>query len=330
MKKVIIFIFLAAIFAASTQAQIKSELVDTTKYYAFHLNYWFNMHHLLWVESFMNEKADSTIMTIKLAKSDRAKLDATLDYYKEKLLSEDLRFSDYMQSFKKWITEDGSNLTSVPKKYKEHIEVLKEFDPIYQKYFWATHKEACESILNNHLALIKNTEEEFVERITTLTRQYWQFETEKIRVDLSYFGKSTTRSFGINPYTTLFPTHVVMSAFKQDRAKGSWLELLYHESAHHLILENSYFVAGTIKDLAQVEKFKIPRQLSHSYLFFFTGQITKELLEEQGIDYPQIYMDREKVFYNYFPLLQKHLTPYMNREVTLTEATRRFIADFND
>jgi len=63
-------------------------------------------------------------------------------------------------------------------------------------------------------------------------------------------------------------------------------------------------------------------------LIYFTGQISKELLVEQGIDYRAIYMERVKVFYKYFPLLEKHLMPYINRKITLTEATRRFITDF--
>ena len=118
-----------------------------------------------------------------------------------------------------------------------------------------------------------------------------------------------------------------MNALGENKVKGNWLELLYHESAHHLILGSSYFVGGTIKDLTEVMKVKTPRQLGHAYLFYFTGQLTKQLLAKNNIDYPATYMERNGVFSRYFPLLEKHLTLYMDREITLVEATKRIIGD---
>jgi len=324
--RTIVFI-IVAVFSTNILAQNKIELIDTTKYYAFHINYWFNMHHFLWIEAFMNTKADSTLIKIELANNDKIKLDAALNYYKEGLVNKDLRASGYMTGFKRWITRDDSNLSSIPGEFREHMNILKDFHAIYQKHFWPKHREACGKVLEDNIKLIRQTEEKFVERITKLTRQFWQ-EPEKVNVDITYFGKSSSRTFRIMPYTTIFPTHVVMNVAGQNEVKGNWLEILYHESAHHLILGNSYFVTGTLKDLAEAENLKLPEQLSHAYLFYFTGQISKELLVEQGIDYAAIYMERVKVFYKYFPLLEKHLMPYINRKITLTEATRRFITDF--
>ncbi len=123
MKKVISLFALIAIFSTNILSQNKIELIDTTKYYAFHINYWFNMHHFLWIEAFMNTEGDSSLIKIELSNTDKIKLDAALNYYKERLVNKDLRVSDYMTGFKKWITNDDSNFSSIPGEFREHMKV---------------------------------------------------------------------------------------------------------------------------------------------------------------------------------------------------------------
>jgi len=285
------------------------------------------MHHFLWLEAFMQAKVDSTIVDQKLNATAQKELDAALSWYQDHLVEEDLRTSDYMSHFKVWITETGEMREKIPEEFADHVKTLKAFDDTYKTHFWPKHKEVCERVLEENLPLLRATEEKYVEAITTLTRQFWQ--GEPVHIDITYVAKATTWNLRNRPYTSIFPTHVVMNAVGENEVKGNWLELLYHESAHPLILSSSYFVGGTLKDLAEVENIELPRQLGHSYLFYFTGEITKQLLKEQGIDYPETYMQRNGVFSSYYALLEKHLTPYINREVTLIKATQNFLADFN-
>ena len=327
MKKAFFMAIFLVFCSSKLLSQNEFESIDTTKYYSFHVNYWFNMHHFLWIESFLNTGQDSTLILNKLSSEDRNQLDSTLIYYKETLLKEDLRSSEYMSGFKNWITGKKVDLKNIPEAFTEQMSVLIEFDEVYKKIFWPDHQRVCKAVLYENLELIKKTEDSFVKRITKLTRQYWDF--EKIRVDITIYAKSDKWNLRNRPYTSLFPTHVVMNAIGENEVKGNWIELLFHESAHHLILGSSYFVAGTIKDFVEVKGIKSPRQLGHAYLFYLTGKIAQDLLFEQGIDYPEIYMVRNKVFYKYYPLLEKYLGQYMDRKITLAEATERFIADLN-
>ncbi len=322
-----ILLLLSVLPPTKVQAQLQTDLIDTTEYYSFHLNYWFNMHHFLWTEAFLNVKADSSIVTIDLNAKDQTRLNTALAYYKEKLVDMDLRRSDYMSSFKKWITQ-SPDLKALPAEFQAHMNTLVAFDEVFTKQFWPDQKEEILEVFNEHIDLIRKIENPFVERITKLTRHFWQFDPPKVRVDLTYFAKSTTRSFSSNPYTTSFPTHVVMSVAGENDIVGNWLELLFHESAHGLILGRSYFVAGTIRDLAEAENLKLPRSLEHVFLFYFTGKITKDLLKEQGINYPKMYMERG-VYSQYYQLLEKHLLPYINRKTSLTTATRNFLSEWN-
>lgn len=300
---------------------------DTTKYYDFHINYWFNAHHFLWLESFMNLEKDSTLVTEKLSKKDRVIWDEAVNYYKENLTEKDLRTSDYMDGFKKWMRTWRKTFGPIPEAYKPHMDVLMAVDPVYEKYFWPRHLAACQKVLDDNIAIIRAIESDYVDQITTLTRQFWEF--EKIRVDITYVAKASKWNLRNRPYTSLFPTHVVMNAVGENAVPGNWIELLFHESAHHLILPSTYFVGGTINDYLEVNDLQPPRQLWHAYIFYFTGQISKQLLNAHGIEYEATYMERNGVFSRYFPLLEQHLKPYLRREVTLPDATAAFISALN-
>ncbi|WP_420580762.1 hypothetical protein [Reichenbachiella sp.] len=327
MKKPLLIFLSLIIFSFKVSAQSKTDRIDTTNYYSFHINYWLNLHHFLWTEAFLNVKADSSVINFEFPLSDQTKVDGAIDYYRKELVGKDLRYNEYMSDFKQWITNPNTSLDRIPKKFATHMDVLIRFDSYYQRYFWPNQRKEVLKTFSENIDLIRKTENEFVDRITKLTRHFWQFDPPQVRVDLSYFAKSTTRSFDTRPYTTIFPTHVVMNVVGENDIKGNWLELLYHESAHGLILGNSFFVAGTIKDLVEAENLRSPRSLEHVYLFYFTGQITKDLLKKQDIDYPETYMERG-VYEEYFPLLEKYLAPYMNRKSTLSNATRDFLKEW--
>lgn len=300
---------------------------DTSKYYNFHINYWFNTHHFLWLEAFMNLEKDSTLVTEELSKKDREIWNEAVNYYKENLVEKDLRTDDYMDSYKKWVINQEEELQKIPEQFSEHMNKLQQVSPVYKKYFWPTHLKSCQKVLNDNLAIIRAIESDYVDQITTLTRQFWEF--EKIRVDLTFVAKADKWNIRNRPYTSLFPTHVVMNAMGENAVPGNWIELLFHESAHHLILPNHYFVGGTINDYVEADEVRPPRQLWHAYLFYFTGQVTKQLLNAHGVDYEITYMERYGVFSRYFPLFEQHLKPYLKREVTLTQATEMFVKALN-
>lgn len=322
------FIIIITVLLISIQANSQTTIQhsDTTEYYSFEINYWFNMHNFLWLESFLRKEFDSTMVDFKLKKKTSADLDAAIEYYHLGLVDEDLRMSDYMTSFKEWITSNPDK-SDVPDSLQEHFEVLQKFSGTYENVFWPKHRQSCETALNENIDLIRKFESEFVDRLSQLTRQFWQ--EGRVKVDIVYVAKASKWNLRNRPYTSIFPTHVVMNAYGDNDVPGNWLELLFHESAHNMILTRDYFVGGTIMDVASVMKVKPPRQLWHAYLFYFTGYLAKDMLEKAGIDYPETYMKRNKVFGRYHNLLDRHLIPYINREITLATATERFITELN-
>ncbi|WP_424961755.1 hypothetical protein [Ekhidna sp.] len=323
MKKLILVPFLFIALSCFSQERIAYS--DTTKYYQFSVNYWFNMHHFLWVEAFMNQEVDSTMIDMELDADAKSELKAAVDYYRNKLVAEDLRMSDYQTAFKNWITNKEATLDEIPNQFNTHMKVLKKFSPTYNHAFWNDHLRACKRVLQENIPLIRATEESYVDQITKLTRQFWDF--DPIKVDVTIYAKSSDWNLRNRPYTSIFPTHVVMNAAGENDVQGNWTELLYHESAHHLILSSNYFIGGTIRDLVEVKGYKTPRQLWHAILFYFTGEISRDLFEAEGLSYPETYMQRNNVFSGFHTLLEKHFSPYMDRKIILAEAVDGFIQE---
>ena len=317
-----VFILMVYSFSTSGQESIK------TQYFEFQINYWFNMHQFLWAEAFVQAYKDGSLVSKELDRESNRELKQALDYYKNNLVDLDPRTDNYMTRFKHWITSQEKAIDTVPKEFRKHFEILAAFSEVYSTVFWKEHQMSCQSVLQDNFKWIEKTEIQFVKEITLLTRQFWQ--QELLKVDLTYYGKFSKRNTRNLPYTTLFPTHVVMNVDGQNEVQGNWLELLYHEAAHHLILGSSYFVGGTINDVSKAMNVEIPRQLGHSYLFYFTGELTKELLENLEINDYTTYMERNNLFSNYYPILTKHLKNYMEGNATLAKTTESVINDLQE
>ncbi len=328
MKIKLILLVAFSFFVSVSYSQEDYEISDTSKYYSFHINYWFNMHHFLWLEAFVDSELDSSLVSDKLSSEIEDEFKNAVTYYKNNLVQKDLRMSDYMTGFKEWVTGANFDINKCPSEFSEHVQVLQKFNKVYENEFWLKHKNACLEALYGNKEMILKIEDEYVDKITNLTRQFWPF--EKVRVDVVVYAKSSKWNLRNRPYTSIFPTHVVMNAIGENEIPGNWIELLFHESAHPLILGSSYFVSGTISDVAEAKGLKIPRQLWHAYLFYFTGHAAKELLIKNGIDYPSTYMERNRVFSKYLPALQKYLDSYIERKMTLAEATEKIINELNN
>lgn len=123
-------------------------------------------------------------------------------------------------------------------------------------------------------------------------------------------------------------THIVMDSKTSVHAEGEWIELLLHEACHHLISSSSGFVGGTILDVSDIMGKKAPRQLWHSFLFYFSGKVAQNLLTKEEMKECELYMVRRNVFAAYFPLLDKHLPAYLANEANLAEATEKIMEDY--
>jgi hypothetical protein len=311
----------------------QTSIIGESERYEFHSHFWFNMHHFFQYEALTQKVTNKSKISQKvrgnLSHLDKDKLDKVIAFYQENMIDKDLRTSDYMKDFRLWIiTQNEDKFSSIPDKFKTHIEQLQSVKKIYADVFWQEHNLSNKQVLSDNLKLIKNTENYVSKKLTELTRQPWQ--REKIRIDIVFYAKSEPRYVdSTRPYTSIFPTHVVMDSWEKNKPIGHWLELLYHESSHHLIDSRLGFVGGTITDFLAASKQKSLQQLWHAYLFYFSGKVTQEALKSQSIENYELYMVHEKVFTVYMPYFEKHLPDYINHKRTLIDVTESIIKEFH-
>lgn len=294
--------------------------------FMFFEHYWLNTHHWLYNMGLKAEELNlEEIFTEhweKMSDPEKETLTKAIEYYKANVLQYDLRTSGYTYHFKRWVvTQPSDTFDEIPGNFLENVLILKSMHEIYKRFFWDLHHEENKAVFEENIALIKSIEYKAVVRLNYLCQDIWQ--EEKIRVDICYHSKLE------RPYTTTGPVaHIVMDSNKNRFPEGNWAELILHESAHHLMGSSYGFVAGTIINLAKVHELTIPRQLAHSYLFYFTGKVAQELFKESIPDY-ELYMVRNKVFSNRFEILDKHLSEYMNNEKSLADVTLQILKSLN-
>jgi len=248
---------------------------------------------------------------------------SVMQYYADYIIKEDLRTGDHNSSFKRWVVKYGPDLLPDNEQFSQHIIHLNKFKNIYDNYSWAKHMKANKSVYYDYIDLVTKYEKRFIQSLSEICRAEWQ--QEKIRVDISFNSKRDI------PYTTTKPvTHIIMDSQRSVVADGEWFELLLHEASHHLINSKTGFIGGTILNTAETLKLEPPRQLWHSYLFYFSGKVSQAILVEEGFSDYQMYMVKYGVFGWIFPFLDRQLPAYLNGEISLNHATSRIIIEFSE
>lgn len=325
---IIIFVLLTQILF-SQQSIVSNEpgYIGESSKFKFYSHYWLNMHHFLYnaalqsKESGIDAVKDSRF-TKTLTVDELNILSTAITFYELNIISHDLRSSDYSQEFKKWLVLNN-HFDSLPlnKAFQNHIQHLNLFNNVYKGHQWEQANNANLYAYRANIGLIEKYEDEFVNRLQTLSKVPWQ--REKIRVDISYDSKRDI------PYTTTNPSvHIVMDSKRSTIVKGEWFELLLHESSHHLINEGSSKISELIINSSRAIGQKAPNQLWHAILFYLTGSVTQGILEnKESIPY-STYMVRRNVFTEYYASLHRILPRYITEAITLEDAIQEIIIDY--
>lgn len=330
------FLFLVFLSSISNNLYSQGKIFHTntvTDKFDFKINIWVNMHHLLYHEANLRTKEQSSILSEKfhqrLSVKEKRILDSAIGFYQDEILSKHQFFSDYMINALNYLSESEEDLKTAKNKHIRDLkQVLTKFKPIYEENLWEQHFKQNKRALDENLALVKLIEKSTSERLSSLFKSEWQ--NERIKVDLSVFGGLIQRSSKNVPYTLLQPTHIVMtSSINLIEEKGLWLELLFHEASHHLVLYNKGFVANTIDNVSKEMNVSSPRGLWHAYLFYISGVVSKEELFENSYAVDETYMKKYGVFSSIYPSLKK-LDNFLSGEKTLRLVTREILKELND
>lgn len=305
-----------------------SKPIESTEYFDFYSSPWINLHHFLynyatWQRDSVEQDSIYYNLLSKLEANELTKFHLAVSYYQEKLIGDDLRTGDKNHPLKLWLIDQQTLQLPTNPELPEFDQVMMDFLPVYQKYVWNYHNERNLWVLKDNIELINRIEKAAVQKLETLTKSKWQ--ERKIRVDISYHSKYE------RPYTNTRPTvMMVMDSKRNYKPAGNWIELLLHEASHHLIFSDEGFIGETIIEAGKRIDKKLPRSLSHAYLFYFSGIVAKELLEEQGIEEYELYMVRNRVFEWSYPILEKNLRQYLKTQSGLDKASEQVILDAHE
>ena len=313
------------------QSNTNGSLLVSTDRYEFYSNFWINMHHFLYKKAEQaNEKSWQEVFEDEILNqmnnNEREILSHSIQYYQDHLTEKSLLFDDQLYWTKRALIKFGANdVLDHESINSEHQQVLNNAKSVYANYFWKVHHNQNRKTLDKYLPLVKKIENRTFNRIESLAKEPWP--EEKIRVDLSYYSNWA------GAYTTTTPIHVVLTSLEEgsdgEWAEYGWLELLFHEPSHGVITNNKLPVADTIKSISEELDVKVPRDLWHAVLFYFSGKAVQEALRDEGIEY-ELMMITYDIFSRYHAVVFEHMPPYVRGNEGLETALRKAIIDWYD
>lgn len=293
----------------------------TTSRFEFYNNFWINQHHFLYkvaewvVKDSLDAPAEHQVFA-EVKKKDRQAINSCVAYYQSHLIDKNLLFNNKMHEIKRTLIHYGKeDQLPVGDIDTALVEILQAFRPIYSRYFWEKHSQRNLAVLNRNIDRIKRFENKVFGRLAELAQDQWV--DGRFRIDLTYYANWA------GAYTSNKPTHAVISTH-QEEPEGSWVETVFHESAHSLISSRRGTISEVIAAAAEKLGKKPPRGLWHSIQFYFVGRTVQDLLQAQGVTYEQI-MVRGEIFSRHYPALVKWMEPYLQGESTLQAAVEKLV-----
>lgn len=204
-----------------------------------------------------------------------------------------------MEDLRRWLIQFGEKDVPASDSIEaSYVQLLKNFNPVYKKYFWKLHSDRNKEILNKHLPAIKKIESDVFQSIATLAQAEWP--EGKMRVDLSVHA---SRSGG---YNLQKPVIILISTANERVAGTQFIEMLFHEASHTIINENTGAISSNIARASKALGKEPPYDFWHMVLFYIVGKSTQEALAKQGIEH-QPHMEKHGIAKRYYDVLNSNM-----------------------
>lgn len=313
MKRVVALLALT-LCSGTAAAETPIAAVSQLRLYS---SFWQNLHHFLYVSAWATRPIVPrgprlamplpTEPVVSLTPEEKTTWDAAVSYYDRNVASRDLLFDDDLTRVKLALADADNTLGSV--RIDETLRsTLLTAAPIYRKYWWGAHDAANRSWIERVSRQTATVAEPIIARLTALYGVPWF--TTPVRVDVVRAGKSQGAYTSNNPRP-----HIVVASGDSSYDGWSGTEMLFHESSHALF-QNVRLAVDSAAKAAN----KQPRDLWHVVLFYITGEVTRQQLAKNGIEY-QPYLYATGLFDRAWPVfrepVERHVRPFVERQVTL-------------
>jgi len=279
-------------------------------------SFWQNLHHFLYVSAWARRPVVPGARrlgmpmppgpVVTMTREEQATWDSAVAFYDREFASKDL-LDRGMIAIKLGLVDRDDQLTGAP--YDDELRMLlMSAAPIYRKYWWPAHDAANREFIADAARRATKYAPAIVERLTTLYRVAWF--SAPVRVDIVRAGNNQ------GAYTSINPTHIV--AASADSNSGQWAstETLFHESSHGLIRN----VMGAV-NAALASANKRADALWHVVLFYICGEVIRQQLAKDGIDYkPYLYVGLfDRAWPQFRAPVEAHVQAYVDGKKTLEQ-----------
>lgn len=297
--------------------------------FAFHSNFWLNLHHFLYVTARARAGLDATRPAVVSALADTAGFGArplsdkndwraAVAYYDSTLARRDVLFDSDMVA----INNRLARLDSAPTVRRSGLDpslvaILERAAPVYRRVWWSRHDRANHKWEARMRQLLTLYGESLAAKESRVFKEPWS--TTPLRVDVTAYANWA------GAYTTNSPSHITVSSENPGNQDDQGLEILFHEVLH--TMDDKLLTALSAAFRARGKM--LPRDPTHVFIFYTAGALTQRAVpghipyaEKNGL------WARVSEFTRAFPVLQRCWQPYLNGGITFEEAVQRYAADF--
>lgn len=311
-------------------AREKPSMVRGAPLFAFHSNFWVNLHQALFHEAKLRagepERGLQVVPPLSAAgmsKQDWADWNAAVSFYAAHFgtrrqfgpLGDDQLIEINYDLARQ--PDDGTHLNpaGLPPKM---VAVLESAAVIYRKYWWPAHDESNENWIAAQEERVQYLGPTLASAMTKDLHQPWP--GAPIRVDVCYYVVALGHAL-----TTLNPAHITFASSDPTNQGLSGFELLFHEASHT-------FADTTMNALAAEGRaqHKDVGDLWHALLFYTSGVELRRALpapERAGFTpYAYRYGVYRGRWLKYRPLLETDWQPYLDGKTGFSNAIHSMVA----
>ena len=301
----------------------------TPELFAFHRNFWLNLHHFLYVTARAHLGLDRTRPAVTnvladtggfgaLPVSDQNEWRAAVAYYDSTLARHDILFDSGLVAMNNRL----ARLDSAPTVRSSGLDpslvaILERAAPVYRRLWWSLHDAANHKWEARMRRLVALYGDRLATKESRAFREPWS--RAPVRVDVTAYANWA------GAYTTTDPSRITVSSEDPGNQDDQGLEILFHEVLHTM----DDTLGSALSAVFRAQGKTLPRDPTHVFIFYTAGVLTQRMIpghvpyaEKNGL------WARIADFRRALPVLQRTWQRYLDGEITFADAVQRYATSF--
>lgn len=296
-------------------------------YFGFHNSFWMNLHQTLFHEANLRKLPPeklarfdpSSLPDAPLSGGERDAWNKAVTYYADKFAGRNQVFDDELINIGAALmaSSDAADSPLVSAGLStEHVRVLGAGAAVYRKYWWAAHEKSNRQWIEAIEPKVLAMQDRIIPRLERVFTSSWP--ANPLRVDVTFWVDAIGHA-----YTT---DHTTISSSTDSLEGMDAVEMVFHEGAHVMVHE----LQAALSKGCEEQK-KDCGDLWHAVQFYTVGELIKDELRKQNVDYTP-YALKYGVYQRgqwpkYLVAIEKDWKPYLGGKQGFDQAVNSLIRD---